>query len=65
MSATIDRMLAQARAKARGEHVKAPVQRENLYVDSRIGKMTCYVPDPDAPDILPQYSGRRPRLFDF
>lgn len=65
MSATIDRTLAEARAKARGEHVKAPVQRENLYVDSRIGKMTCYVPDPDAPCILPQYFGRNPRFLGY
>ena len=51
MSEAIDRMLAEARLTARGEHVKATVggvrtvagvYRENLYMDSGIGKMSCF-----------------------
>ena len=51
MSDTIDRMLAKARSRARGEHVKGTVRgvrtvvgvyRENLYVDSGEGKMSCF-----------------------
>lgn len=74
MSEAIDRMLREARARARGASIdprqpgsaaQALAQfRENLYVDSGGGKMTSYRLDLDAPCILPRHFSRNPRLLD-